>query len=265
MADEHAALTAVVVDDEAPARSLLREYLSAHADVQVVGECANGFEAVKTIGELSPDVVFLDIQMPKLTGFEVLELLDPGPTVVFCTAYDEYALKAFEVHAVDYLLKPFGRERLAEALSRVRSRLAESRGAAKGATVAPAAATPAPHPRVLAAAARPPGSFSERVLVKDGARVSVIPVEKVDYVEAQDDYVAIHVEGKTWLKNETLAELAEDLDPARFVRIHRSFILNLERLARLELYAKDSRVAILADGKQLPVSRAGHARLKELM
>ena len=259
MPDAQGRLTAVLVDDEAPARSLLREYLEAHADVTIVGECANGFDAVKTIGDLLPDVVFLDIQMPKLSGFEVLELLDPGPTVVFCTAYDEYALKAFEVHAVDYLLKPFGRERLAEALTRVRSRLAESREASDR----PAAA--APNPRSLAAAARPPGNWAERVLVKDGVRVSVIPVEKVDYLEAQDDYVAIHAEGKVWLKNETLAELAEDLDPARFVRIHRSFVLNLERLARLELYAKDSRVAILHDGKQLPVSRAGYARLKELM
>ena len=264
MPDAEGRMTAVLVDDEAPARSLLREFLAVHPDFVVASECANGFEAVKRIAEIRPDVVFLDIQMPKLTGFEVLELLDPGPAVVFCTAYDEYALKAFEVHAVDYLLKPFGRERLAEALVRVRSRLAEARVAAERAHAA--TATPAaPRPRSLAAAARPPGQWAERVLVKDGARVTVIPVEKVDYLEAQDDYVAIHAEGKTWLKNETLAELAEDLDPARFVRIHRSFVLNLERLARLELYAKDSRVAILHDGKQLPVSRAGHARLKELM
>jgi two-component system LytT family response regulator len=259
--DDQGRLTAVLVDDEAPARSLLREYLAAHPDVAIVGECENGFDAVKVIAEQTPDVVFLDIQMPKLTGFEVLELLDPGPNVVFCTAYDEYALKAFEVHAVDYLLKPFGRDRLAEALTRVRSRLTENRAVQPMAGAAPAL----PKPRMLAATARPPGQWAERVLVKDGARVSVIPVEKVDYVEAQDDYVAIHVEGKTWLKNETLAELADDLDPARFVRIHRSFVLNLERLARLELYAKDSRVAILHDGKQLPVSRAGYARLKELM
>ncbi len=249
-------LTAVLVDDEAPARTLLREYLGAHPEVEIVGECANGFDAVKVIGESRPDVVFLDIQMPKLDGFEVLELLDPGPAVVFCTAYDEYALKAFEVHAVDYLLKPFGRERLAEALQRVRSRLAEAR--AGGGSITPPG-------RALAAASRAPGSFAERVLVKDGAKVSVIPVEKVDYVEAQDDYVAIHAEGKAWLKNETLAELADDLDPARFVRIHRSYVLNLERLARLELYAKDSRVAILHGGQELPVSRAGYARLKELM
>jgi len=249
-------LRAVIVDDEAPARGLMREYLSAHPDVEVVAECANGFEAVKTIGEVAADVVFLDVQMPKLDGFEVLELLDPGPAVVFCTAYDEYALRAFEVHAVDYLLKPFGRERLAEALARVRTRL----GAA-AAGRAPAT----PNATAIAAAARPPGRWLERVLVKDGARIQVIPVEKLDYIEAQDDYVSIHSEGRSWLKTQTLAELGDQLDPARFVRIHRGFVMNLERLARLELYAKDSRIAFLHDGKELPVSRAGYQRLKELM
>jgi two-component system LytT family response regulator len=173
--------------------------------------------------------------------------------VVFVTAYDEYALRAFEVHAVDYVLKPVGRERLEEALGQARARL--------GAVAAPLA----PSPAALAAAARPPGQFLERLLVKDGANVHVIPVERVDWIEAQDDYVAIHAGGKTHLKPQTLAEVAAALDPARFVRIHRSHVLNLERLARLELYAKDSHVAILADGKQLPVSRAGYARLKELL
>ena len=244
----------VVVDDEAPARNLLGEYLSAHPDVQVVGECANGFEAVKAITEIRPDLVFLDVQMPKLTGFEVLELLDPGPAVVFCTAYDEYALKAFEVHAVDYLLKPFGRERLAEALVRVRARLRES---------APAPATPPAGP--LAEAARPAGRWLERILIREGAQVNIIPVERLDYLEAQDDYVAIHSEGRTWLKTQPLAELSNGLDPARFVRIHRSYVLNVERLSKLELYSKDSRIAILKGGQQLPVSRSGYARLKELM
>jgi two-component system LytT family response regulator len=260
VSDEQGRLTAVLVDDETPARALLKEYLSAHRDVVVAGECANGFEAVKTITELRPDVVFLDVQMPKLDGFEVLELLDPGPVVVFCTAYDEYALKAFEVHAADYLLKPFGRERLAEALARVRARRVEG-SRASGAE----SSGPQMNPRSVAAAARPAGRWAERLLVKDGARVHIIPIEKVDYLEAQDDYVAIHAEGKSWLKNQSLAELGQDLDPARFVRIHRSYLLNVERLARLEPYAKDSRVAILADGRQLPVSRAGYARLKELI
>jgi two-component system LytT family response regulator len=246
-------IRALIVDDEAPARALLREYLSADANVEVVAECANGFEAVKTIGELEPDLVLLDVQMPKLDGFEVLDLIERRPAVVFVTAYDEYALKAFEVHAADYVLKPVGRERLAEALAQVRARLA-------------AGGTPvAPSPAALAAAARPPGQFVERLLVKEGTQVHVIPVGRLEWIEAQDDYAAIRSGGKTFLKNQTLSEIAAGLDPARFVRIHRSWVLNVECLARLELYAKDSRVAILKDGKQLPVSRAGYARLQELL
>jgi two-component system, LytTR family, response regulator len=163
----------LIVDDEAPARALLREYLSAHPDVEVAGECTNGFEAVKSIGELGPDVVFLDVQMPKLDGFEVLELLERPPVVVFVTAYDEYALRAFEVHAVDYVLKPVGRERLDESLQQARARLA-----AQGGTSAP----PAPSPAALAASARPPGQHVERILVKDGANVHVIPVSRLDYL-----------------------------------------------------------------------------------
>jgi two-component system LytT family response regulator len=254
-------LKVVLVDDEAPARRLLVEFLAAHPGIEVVAECANGFEAVKVIGERAPDLVFLDVQMPKLDGFEVLELLDPRPAVVFSTAYDEYALKAFEVHAVDYLLKPYGRERLAEALVRVRERLALRAGAAGVA----GAGDPGPSGAQLAAAARPPGQFLERLLVKDGANVHVIPVETLDYLEAQDDYVSIHVGPKSWLKTQPLSELAEGLDPARFVRVHRSFVVSLDRIARLEPYAKDSRVAILRDGTEVPVSRAGYARLKELM
>ncbi len=265
MPDREGRITAALVDDEAPARALLREYLGAHADIAVVAECANGFEAVKAIGETRPDLVFLDVQMPKLDGFEVLELLDPGPAVVFCTAYDEYALRAFEIHAVDYLLKPFGRERFAEALARVRDRLCEARVASPGPGRAPAPSRVTPRAAGLAAAARPPGRWLERVLVKDGSRVHVIPVEKLDYLEAQDDYVAIHADGREWLKNQPLAELEQGLDPARFVRVHRSYMLNIERLVRLEPYAKDSRVAVLKDGKELPVSRAGYTRLKELI
>ena len=254
----------VLVDDEAPARSLLREYLAAHADVEIVAECANGFEAVKRIGEQAPDLVFLDIQMPKLDGFEVLELLDPTPAVIFCTAYDEYALQAFEVHAVDYLLKPFGRERLADALERARERRVLA--AARAAGAEPAAS--APRAGELANAARGPGRYAERIVVRDGAQVHVIPVERIEYVEAQDDYVSIHEHGpaaKSHLKHQPLAELAESLDPARFVRVHRSYLLNVERIARIELLAKDQRVAVLADGRQIPVSRSGHDRLKELL
>lgn len=245
----------MIVDDEAPARSLLREYLAGEPDVEVVGECANGFEALKRIGELSPDLVLLDVQMPKLDGFEVLELLEAPPAVVFVTAYDEYALQAFEVHAVDYVMKPIRRERLAEAIRHVRGRMAAKKGAY----------VPPPSGITLGAAARAPGSHLERLLVKDGANVHVIPVERVDWLEAQDDYTGIRSDGKTYLKLQPLGEIAVGLDPGRFVRVHRSYVLNVERLARLELYAKDSRVAILKDGKELPVSRAGYARLKELL
>jgi len=244
-----ARLRAVVVDDEAPARSLLREYLSGHEDVEVVGECENGFVAAREIPRLAPDLVFLDVQMPKLDGFEVLELIAPGPAVVFCTAYDEFALKAFEVHAVDYLLKPFGRERLAEALQRVRERRS-------GSAVAPAR---------LTAAARAPGSYAERVIVRDGAEVHVIPVDTIDWLEAQDDYVAIHVGKKAWLKQQPLGELLETLDPARFVRVHRSAAVPLDRIARIEPYGKDSRVVVLRDGREVPVSKGGYQRLKTLM
>jgi two-component system, LytTR family, response regulator len=257
MPDPH--MRAVVVDDELPARALLREYLAKSPEVEIVAECANGFEAVKRIGELAPDLVFLDVQMPKLDGFEVLELIAPGPAVVFVTAYDEFALRAFEVHAVDYLLKPFGRERLAEALVRVRERLAARPAGA------PLPAAKDASAGALAAEARGPGHYVSRVIVRDGAEIHVIPVEQIDYLEAQDDYVAIHVGAKSWLKQQPLSELATTLDPEHFVRVHRSYVLRLDRLARLEPYAKDSRVAVLADGREVPVSRGGYQRLREKM
>jgi two-component system LytT family response regulator len=252
MDGDRGGLRVVIVDDEAPARALLREYLSAHDDVEIAAECANGFEAVRAISEIAPDLVLLDVQMPKLDGFEVLELLERPPCVVFVTAFDEYALRAFEVHAVDYVLKPVGRDRLEAALERARARLR---------SVGPGGGAPAG----LAASARPPGTFLERLVVKDGVQVHVVPVGRVDWLEAQDDYVAIHAEGRTLLKSQPLAELADALDPSRFVRIHRSCVLNIERLARLELQAKDRHVAVLKDGTALPVSRAGYARLRGMM
>ncbi len=246
-------LRIVIVDDEPLARAVVREYLGAHPGVEVVAECANGFDAVKAVTELAPDLLFLDVQMPKLSGFEVLELIGREVPVVFTTAYDQYALRAFEVHAVDYLLKPFGEERFAEALSRARERLqARARGES------------APEAEALSDAVRPKGPL-ERVLIRDGAQVHVLPVERIDYVEAQDDYVCFAAGGRQYLKDQTLAAVELQLDPARFVRIHRSYLLNIERIARVELYAKDSRVAILQDGRRLPVSRAGYGRLGKLL
>jgi two-component system LytT family response regulator len=243
-------LRTVVIDDEDLARSIVREYLSSHQDVEIVAECSNGFEAVKAITELKPDLLFLDVQMPKLDGFEVLELVDQHPAVIFVTAYDQYAVRAFEVHAVDYLLKPFGKKRFDEALALARQKIARRESVPLSDVVA---------------AARPKDLPLERLLVRDGSRVHVIAVEKLDFVEAQDDYVALKSEGKTHLKQQRLSELEALLDPKRFVRIHRSYILNVERLARLELYAKDSRMAILKDGTKLPVSRAGYEKLKGLL
>lgn len=250
MASEPKLLRVLIVDDESLARSVLREFLGEHPDVAIVGECTNGFEAVKAAGELSPDLMLLDVRMPKLDGFEVLELLERPVAVVFVTAYDDQALRAFEVHAVDYVLKPVSPERLAEALGRARARIGQAPALPLGA---------------LQAASRAPGQFLERVLVRDAAKVHVIPVEKLDFIEAQDDYIGLRSGGKSYLKQQTLAEIETALDPSRFVRIHRSYILNVDRLSRIELYAKDSRAAILTDGSRLPLSRTGYQRLKTLL
>jgi two-component system, LytTR family, response regulator len=243
----------VIVDDEELARQILREFLSSHPEIELVAECANGFEAVKAVAEQKPDLVFLDIQMPKLDGFEVLELIGNETAVIFVTAHDNFAIRAFEVHAVDYLMKPVGAGRFEAALKRAKGRL-ES----KAPSNTPSAAE-------LAAAARPPATYLERIPVRDGARVSIIPVAKLDYAEAQDDYVALVSDGKKHLKQQTIASLETALDPSRFMRIHRSYIVNLERVAKIEPYSKDSHVAVLATGAQLPVSRAGYARLRAFL
>jgi len=242
-------IRAVIVDDEELARQVVHEMLLPHPEVEVVAECANGFDAVKAVAELSPDLLFLDVQMPKLDGFEVLELIGPDIAVVFTTAYDQYALRAFEVHAVDYLLKPFDATRFDAALERAKERLG----------------TKMPPPSELAAAARAPLQYLERIVVRDGPKVDIIPCERLDYAEAQDDYVLLRSQGKNYLKQETISNLETSLDPAKFVRIHRSYIVNLERIAKIEPYTKDSRVAVLGDGMKLPVSRSGYTRLKELL
>ncbi|HUA83100.1 MAG TPA: response regulator [Bryobacteraceae bacterium] len=244
-------IRAVLVDDEELARQLLREYIEESGGAEVVAECANGFEAVKAIAELKPDLVFLDVQMPKLDGFEVLELLDAPVAVIFVTAYDQYAMRAFDANAVDYLLKPFSADRLHKALEKVRRRLGNP--------------PPAIAAAELSAAARPPEQKLERVVVKDGTKVHIIPIDRLDYVEAQDDYIALHSEKKNYLKQQTISSIEAQLDAKKFVRIHRSYIVNLERIARIEPYTRDSRVAVLNDGTQLPVSRSGHAKLKTLL
>jgi two-component system, LytTR family, response regulator len=242
-------IRAVIVDDEPLAREMVREFLSADEEFDVVAECANGFEAVKAVSEHSPDVLFLDIQMPKLDGFEVLALLDRSPVVVFVTAHDEYALRAFEVNAVDYLLKPFSEERFRTVLDRVKIQ------AQRHSSAPPAALASALRKKPL-----------QRIVVRgEDGTIEVVPVSRVDYVEADDDRIQIVTAGRKLRKQQTIGDLANELDADRFVRIHRSYLLNIERIEKVELYAKDSRVALLRDGTKLPVSRAGYARLKELL
>ncbi len=241
-------MRALIVDDEPLARQVVREMAARHPEIEIVGECGDGFEAVKAVAEHKPDLIFLDVQMPKLNGFEVLELAGGDVAVVFTTAYDSYAMRAFEVHAVDYLLKPFSQARFDAAVERARERV----GAAR---------PPAAELHSAARAGRP----LDRIVIRDGTRVHILPVAGLDYAEAQDDYVCLASAGKKYLKQQTITSLESCLDPALFVRIHRSYIVNLERVSKIEPYGKDSRLAILADGTRLPVSRSGYARLKELL
>jgi two-component system LytT family response regulator len=243
-------LGVLVVDDEEPARRILCEMIGGQPGFFVAAECANGLDALRAALETKPRIALLDIQMPRLDGFEVAELLDPGIAVVFVTAYDQHAVRAFEVHAVDYVLKPFGAERLVGALERAQERLGR----------------PAPiDPMRLGTQARGGTKWLERIVVRDGSRIHVIPVAKLDAIEAQDDYVELRSEGRRLLKAQTLASMAESLDPERFVRVHRSWIVSVERLARLELAGKNSHVAILGDGTKVPVSREGYVRIRELL
>jgi len=237
---------AVVVDDEDLARKVIREECARHTEIEIVAECANGFEAVKAISELKPDIVFLDIQMPKLNGFEVLELLHEDVAVVFVTAHEEHALKAFDANAIDYLLKPFSGERFDKAVEKSIVSLETGK---------------AGETKEKAGKIRPQGLL-DRILVRDGSRVHFLPLDEVSCIEAQDDYIAIVAGGKQHLKLQSMADMESRLPAERFVRVHRSSIINLDFLAKIELYAKDSRVAILKDGRKINVSRAGYEKLR---
>jgi two-component system LytT family response regulator len=241
----------IIVDDEMLARGVVREYLAEHADVEVVAECANGFEAVKAITELAPDLVFLDIQMPKLDGFEVAELAGVKTRYIFATAFDQYAIKAFEFHALDYLLKPFSQQRFDQALAHARANMGKGAGDA------------AVENMVREAAGR--NKPLSRVLIRDGAKVHVINADKIEHIEAQDDYVQIRSEGKSYLKNQRMAELEGQLDGEQFLRIHRSYIVNIAFVDRIEQATKDSHVAILKDGGRIPISRSGYQKIRAVI
>ena len=249
-------LRALIVDDEELARRLIREYLRGHADIEIVGECENGLDAVKQIGALSPDLVFLDIQMPRLTGLEVLELTGRRAGVIFTTAYDEHAIKAFELHAVDYLLKPFSKARFDDALARARTLHAPAGApAGSGSTAAPA---------LDALVARRTAPL-ERILIRDREQVHVIAIEQVECIEAQGDYLAIHADGKCHLKPQRISEIEEQLDATRFLRVHRSFIISLAHLQAIERPGPDRHAARLRSGKRVPISRSGYEKLRTLV
>jgi two-component system LytT family response regulator len=240
----------IIIDDEPLARSIVKEYLQKHPQLEIVQECNDGFEGLKAIQQHQPDLIFLDIQMPKITGFEMLELTDQAPSVIFTTAFDEFAIKAFEAHAIDYLLKPFNQERLDKAIAKWN----EQRSAHT---------EKATHDLLEAASLSP--SQSQRIVVKNGSKIKIIPVHDVQYLEAADDYVKIHTPEGYFLKNKTMNHFEQSLDGQQFVRSHRSYIVNVQQITRIDPYEKDNHVAILRSGAKVPVSRSGYGKLKEVL
>lgn len=238
----------VIVDDEPLARSIVSEYLSQHSGLLVVAECSNGYEGVKAIMQFKPDLVFLDIQMPKINGFEMLELLDTVPPVIFATAFDEYAIKAFEANAVDYLLKPFSKERFDTALEKWQSKTLKTGDAAV---------------MRLLEKSNLQNEETKRIVVRNNTEIEIIPVEDIVYIEAYDDYVKIFTRTKYFLKKKTMNHYEGVLDANRFFRTHRSYIINLQQLTRIEPLEKNSYVVLLKDGKKIPLSRSGYVKLKE--
>jgi two-component system LytT family response regulator len=241
----------IIIDDEPLARSLVKEYLASHTDIVVMAECNDGFEGLKAIQEHQPDLLFLDIQMPKINGFEMLELLDHPPAVIFTTAFDEYAIKAFDNHAVDYLLKPFSKDRFDKALAKWKVLFAQKD-------------TRPEMKEVIESAANSPMQ-RERIVVKSGSSIIVIPVDDIIYLEAADDFVKIHTRKGHWLKNKTMAHFEQQLDANRFIRVHRSYIVNISEITRLDPYEKDSHILLLKSGANIPVSKTGMVKLKEIL
>lgn len=244
-------MKALLIDDEPLARTIIKEYLQSYAAIEIVAECNDGFEGVKAIQQYKPDLIFLDIQMPKINGFEMLELVENPPAVIFTTAFDEYAIKAFEAHAVDYLLKPFSQERFDKAMEKFLNQQGVQQQAA---------ATDQLIREGVQLAAQ-----TDRIVVKNGSQIRIIPISAVQYIEAADDYVKIHTKEGYLLKNKTMGFYEKTLPPTQFVRIHRSYIVNVQEITRIDPYEKESQIALLKSGARLPVSKAGYARLKEVL
>lgn len=241
----------IIIDDEPLARTLLKEYLEEFNELEIVDECGDGFEGVKAIALHKPDLIFLDVQMPKINGFEMLELLDHSPAVIFTTAFDEYAIKAFDTHAIDYLLKPFSKTRLEKTIRKfIDTKVGQETRDKTMQTVEDFAPSPAQ---------------SQRVVVRIGGKIKIIPIQEINYLEADDDYVKIHTNEGFFLKNKTMAFFEKVLDGQQFVRVHRSFILQIQLITRIEPYEKDGHLAILKTGQKIPVSKSGYPRLKAVL
>jgi len=240
----------VIIDDEPLARSIVKEYLQKHPEFELMQECNDGFEGIKAIQQHQPDLIFLDIQMPKINGFEMLELIDHPPAVIFTTAFDEYAIKAFEAHAIDYLLKPFNKERFDKAIKKWMDQRNNSQKEATQDLLETASQSP---------------SQNQRIVIKDGSKIKIIPVQDVFYLEAADDYVKIHTKEGYFLKNKTMAHFEQTMDPEHFVRSHRSYIVNVQQITRIDPYEKDNHVAILRSGAKVPVSRSGYGKLRTVL
>jgi len=242
-------IKAIIIDDEPLARSIVKEYLQGSDQIEIVQECNDGFEGVKAIMQHKPQLIFLDIQMPKINGFEMLELLEEKPSVIFTTAFDEYAIKAFETHAVDYLLKPFTKERFEKALEKFFNQ---------------APALKKNTEDLLESAVHLP-SQSERIVVKTAGKIKIIPIPEILYLEASDDYVKIHTKEGAFLKNKTMSFFENTLPQDQFVRTHRSYIINVQEITRIDPYEKENHLAILRSGARIPVSKGGYAKLKAVL
>ncbi len=242
-------IKALIIDDEPLACMMLKEYLSGQEDIDVVACCHDGFEGIKAIQQYQPDLVFLDVQMPKLNGFEMLELLDEAPGVIFTTAFDEYALRAFENNAIDYLLKPFSQERLFHALEKFRSSMASNPVATKEQTEN----------------FRDNMPLADRVVIKNGTRIHILPFEEIVLLEADDDYVKVRTTNGAFMKKKTLSYFEKALPADRFVRVHRSYLVNVSHIIEVESTENQSHQILLKDKSRIPVSRTGHQALKELL
>ncbi len=243
-------MKAIIIDDEILARGIVKEYLQHYPDIEVVQECGDGFEGIKAIQQHGPDLIFLDIQMPKITGFEMLELVEQPPAVIFTTAFEEYAIKAFEAHAIDYLLKPFSRDRFDKAIKKWQQQNPQERQAETAKLVSVPDISP---------------NRQNRIVLKDNGKIKIIPTANVQYLEAADDYVKIHTAEGVFLKNKTMAFFEQTLDPQNFIRIHRSFLVNAHLISRIEPYEKENHLAVLSIGVKLPVSKSGYSKLKGVL